>query len=531
MVFTNALGTVDSRPENLLLGPLPTGNDYTESISLDSISTLSILPNNVITTSISLDGVSAAGESNVIDFNTNLTLLVTASISEQSSTQEFNEVVSLNAIAAISATGGRTFSNSVTLSATQFISTVTSAFDFTAELGTNKSLPGRILLGKDASISFIRPATNRLILTQQAVGIRARTGSATNTISFVSSATFSANRIFPASNLLALTQQASYVINKQKSVSNVIEFQAFAIGTLGEPAFSRLILNQSAISQVNRSALARNTLVLNQSARLPAITSGHNTLSLTQAATYNIVKNLLATNNIVFVGAAGRETKQYAVNSFTLIQNATFILSHGARNNLVFNQAASYIRVRNARAGNIIKFNQTASRTGVINVSASNFIRFYNGSLKNLNHVDIQIPEASGIIINPNKPTLLILKTSDAVITLPGPIFGDVIGNLNNIIIQKSMNDTTYSYVKRTKTQKLQYNFVLSRRKGLELRKFIQNNCAKLITIIDWKGETWKAYLTTNPVQLEPKERWANCDPGDSEKINVGLEFEGLRIS
>jgi len=111
---------------------------------------------------------------------------------------------------------------------------------------------------------------------------------------------------------------------------------------------------------------------------------------------------------------------------------------------------------------------------------------------------------------------------------LPNPKFGDSEKPSHSIDVKQSMNSTLYSYVKSNDRSKLQYTFVLSRMKSLELRAFILSYYRALIRLTNHKGEVWDVYFTSNPFELGSGV--GASEPGGTS-VTITLELEGKLIS
>jgi len=123
-----------------------------------------------------------------------------------------------------------------------------------------------------------------------------------------------------------------------------------------------------------------------------------------------------------------------------------------------------------------------------------------------------------------------VLSSPNGAITLPQPEFGDSEANTGIIELKKSMNNVTYTYVKNLRLRVLKLNFQLMKAKAWELRDFLISNSAtnsnKLIDLYTWKGEKWKVFVQTNPLELVVAGRYSPTN----EKVNVALEFEGFKV-
>jgi hypothetical protein len=123
-----------------------------------------------------------------------------------------------------------------------------------------------------------------------------------------------------------------------------------------------------------------------------------------------------------------------------------------------------------------------------------------------------------------------VLSSPNGAITLPQPEFGDSEANTGIIELKKSMNNVTYTYVKNLRLRVLKLNFQLMKAKAWELRDFLISNSAtnsnKLIDLYTWKGEKWKVFVQSNPLELVVAGRYSPTN----EKVNVALEFEGFKV-
>jgi hypothetical protein len=122
---------------------------------------------------------------------------------------------------------------------------------------------------------------------------------------------------------------------------------------------------------------------------------------------------------------------------------------------------------------------------------------------------------------------VVILSCKDLNIVLPCPQFGDTEANVGQISLKRTMTGETYAYSKGSNLRKLSYRFLIERNKTYELLNFLKRYMSELITMINWKGETWLTFITNNPISLITKGLWRNC----GEYVEVELQFEGTKIS
>lgn len=120
-----------------------------------------------------------------------------------------------------------------------------------------------------------------------------------------------------------------------------------------------------------------------------------------------------------------------------------------------------------------------------------------------------------------------ILRSDDSVIILPNPGFGDAQVPQHELILKKSINNLLYSSVRQGTSEKLKYNFFLGKQKAYELQTFVLGNLARPFILENFKGETWRVYLSNNPFEFMTDSRWLN----ERERVQINMEFEGIKIS
>lgn len=104
---------------------------------------------------------------------------------------------------------------------------------------------------------------------------------------------------------------------------------------------------------------------------------------------------------------------------------------------------------------------------------------------------------------------------------LPDPQLGDTQNAQQSISINRAIDGTRYSYVKKPGLKKLVYSFVLSRLKAEELKAFLAAYYRAPILLTNHKGEQWVVYFTANPFAFAQKGR---------EQVNIDLEMQGQKL-
>ena len=110
-------------------------------------------------------------------------------------------------------------------------------------------------------------------------------------------------------------------------------------------------------------------------------------------------------------------------------------------------------------------------------------------------------------------------------LVLPSPVWGDRVEIAATVSTIRSMNGTSYTYVKQREGRKrLHFDFKIARHKALELRAFIKVYYATPLRLTDHNGIQWIAYLQNNPFESAGDSK-AEPFPG-GETMTVTLEFE-----
>jgi hypothetical protein len=175
-----------------------------------------------------------------------------------------------------------------------------------------------------------------------------------------------------------------------------------------------------------------------------------------------------------------------------------------------------------------------ATRTTVINRDVEDTLTYNPPNLQRLpihgsnsqtgNHqFEYYVPNVSPVLVPRN--CLIILGVPGQTVILPCPIWGDSQAYQGTIDLKRAMTGTTYTYVKKTQTQKLNYSFELWTFKMLELRSFFIEHSEEVMTLQNHNAETWLVHLVNNPLEFTTEERWQP----KGEKYTVTLEFEGVK--
>lgn len=167
----------------------------------------------------------------------------------------------------------------------------------------------------------------------------------------------------------------------------------------------------------------------------------------------------------------------------------------------------------------------TATRSTVYNRAVSNHLIFKNllSSPSGIN--DFVINTYTAVATVQKTQCQVVLQSAGSVIVLPCPILGDTQRPTGLVVnVTHAINGVMYTHIKRNPLQTLKYTFQLDRRKGMEFRLFLKNNIGNIITMYNFKGESWVGYVVNQP-DLIAKSRWGNCGP----MTEVVVDFEGTK--
>lgn len=114
----------------------------------------------------------------------------------------------------------------------------------------------------------------------------------------------------------------------------------------------------------------------------------------------------------------------------------------------------------------------------------------------------------------------------ETVSALPSPLFSDLEKQKSDISIRRSMNNTVRTYVKKRENHDFSYNFLISRAKAIELKRFIEAYNHVKILLTNHKDENWVVNLTNNPFEFNRAGAAQNFS--GREYVTITLVFEGI---
>lgn len=116
------------------------------------------------------------------------------------------------------------------------------------------------------------------------------------------------------------------------------------------------------------------------------------------------------------------------------------------------------------------------------------------------------------------------------VIELPNPELKDNLSLMVRVKWMKAIDGTTYGYKKTPAFKKHSLNFkFLSRRKALELMKFLQDASRFDVKYVDKDKQFWKGLIQNNPTTMVTTSIGRNNNSDERAEDNeITLEFVGV---
>ncbi len=113
-------------------------------------------------------------------------------------------------------------------------------------------------------------------------------------------------------------------------------------------------------------------------------------------------------------------------------------------------------------------------------------------------------------------------EASQARVMLPSPHLGDDFNPEIEVAIMNSMNGTVFSTIKTSERVHLNWEFLLSRQKSIELREFVDAYLNYDLKLIDWEDRVYKVKIVNLPIDFTNTRR-----NGD---VMVAVQFEGTQL-
>jgi D-alanyl-D-alanine carboxypeptidase len=390
-------------------------------------------------------------------------------------------------------------------------------------------------------------ASNALAANQLAVAIVTRPTNNVLSLSDLAEAVVSK----VARNLLEVTQSLSREVDFNRSTAdNFIPFQTLAVElTIRRSLENVLPLAQTLVGFVVKSAF--NVLSMTQSATATVSKSASNTLVPTQTAAFSRSFGKTVTTPVplvqtVFVGKAKAVDVQHAfgMNQFargtrrlTTSVSDTLALAHelvqeykygDAEHTVALDQDIVVSKLAQPTAENTLTLSQTVEVAKTLVRTIVDTLVFQNSFEKYVGiggHETVSVPAVQVVKVK----KVVVLQSDTLVIVLPAPEFNDSEGGTGRINIKRTMAGGRRIYTRDNVTSRLNYQFIIDRKKAIELRNFIMNSNTKFLRMENWKGEIWACQMTNSPFSFGEDAAWLGSPGGN--KSSITLEFEGVRLN
>jgi hypothetical protein len=544
VAFTSALGTIDSRLSNIILGQATqVGQIYDNSVTLNVTSSSAESFTLIATPAVTLTATDSLTA--LVGLVATLSITVSATDAFNADNGQYFDIVSASVTSALTSSGNLLIDSGITISSTDSFSigvigvatviiplSVTASltstpgsafFDFAQALATSSigMLPGigysdtLTLNGTSATLEFMIGANN---LTVE-LDVTSSTGLSTQVdwrpsevITGVSSAT--------------VTHIGDWQQQFQLNVIDILYpegyynyVQAFGFSRFDETYNGNPLTNTEQPEAVSGFGVTA-TIVFNRSVgqtitytqvahTVPLPQRVNQMLAIVQAATSKSIHNTIISQTLAF--------SQIAYRVYAVVQT------------LIITSQATATRVHVQSVTQTFVPSQTATKTSSVSRTSVNTFVMSQGrtmSLPLLGRMQqsVSVPAVYAAVVK--QKCFVTLGVPARTIVLPCPQLGDSQTYSGTLNLKRSMTGDTITYVKRSRFNHLKYSWWLGRQKGLELEDFVFNFSDQFITLYNWKGETWVGYITSNPFDFVAKERYQPT----GERIEVTLDFEVVKV-
>lgn len=423
-------------------------------------------------------------------------------------------------------------------------------------------------------LTYGRKVFQGLLFTQQAKCNIYRGVQAANTLNLTQLAEGKSSR--KATNTLILSQSATVV--KGKSIRHSLEFTQTADRsvTFGRQVNSVLTVYQTLARNLTVRRTVPHTLALSHTAVGVAVKAAKNMLVLAQVAVGITAKPTSSYLPLTHLATVSKSVKKVVNQTLILTQSVTVKKSRSfqASSVLAFTQSAKATKRITATASNTLVLSHDVTKTRTIKtvphvlnlthavtvskraspraqstLALSHTVQLSKTLVRNVQHTIvfrdsfqryIGIGAGSGTgsgqyvtvpavqVVKVKK--IVVLQTDSLVLTLPAPEFNDSEAGTGRINIKRSMAGGRRVYKRDNLTSKLNYTFVIDRRKAIELRNFILLSNSKVIRMENWKGEIWYVQMVNTPFSFGEDAAWFDTN-GGGNKASITLQFEGMRTN
>lgn len=385
------------------------------------------------------------------------------------------------------------------------------------------------LVGTAAGVSS-KLASSTLVLSQTAVGLIGK--KAKNTLVLTQLATRTITRNKSAQNVLGLGQSRSLSKTVRRDLTSTLVLTQTVVGFAVKPASSTLVLTQDAVGEASKNLTDLLEIFDEATFTRDIGAPVDQVLNIDHDIVKILVKNVSVTSPWSMNQFVRATKSMPAVASNTLVLSQDLVRDRTiapVNHTLTLVQTVDKSKLATLSASNALVLTQTVTLAKTTVRLVINNLVFLSSHRRQIGiggdgDGGTDVDNVDGNIIK----RLVILKTADSIITLPTPEFNDLEGGKATINIKRSMAGGRRVYKKNAPARRLSYNFIMDRKKAIELRQFILNNNSKVLDMENWKGEKWKVVLTNNPFQFTEEALWQS-DWGN--KSSVTLEFEGGKIN
>lgn len=435
---------------------------------------------------------------------------------------------------------------------------------FKAASGSNILVPSQTV---EVEVSFERTVNQGLPFTHTAGRNIYRVLSASNTLGASQLAVGVVTR--PTSNVLTLTDLAEALVGKvaqnvlsvgqtvdkavtynRNAADNYIPFQTISRQlTIRRSLSDTLSMSQTLVAFVVKSA--SNVLVPSQSVSVDKTKPASDQLDIFQIAqvfrsfTMPVDQPLpLSQELFVAKGKSVSVLHAFGMNQFargtrrlTVTAANALALAHALvqeykdrsiEQMLDLDDELIVSKLAPRSAENALVLTQTVQVAKTLVRTIVDTITFHNSFEKYVGiggHETVTVPAVQVVKVK----KLVTLQSDSLVIVLPAPEFNDSEGGTGRINIKRTMAGGRRVYARDNVTSKLNYQFIIDRKKAIELRNFIMNSNTKFLRMENWKGEIWAVQMTNSPFSFGEDAAWLGSPGGN--KSSITLEFEGVRLN
>lgn len=378
---------------------------------------------------------------------------------------------------------------------------------FTSKLATIESRLGNIqlaALGGGAEVQFLS-TSNALTINQSVHG-------------YISHSHIDQN--------IAFSQDVSVNVIYERALSDTLTFYNVTDFVQIRPVSNEITFSQDVVESLTKGV--GNDLTISQTLDLSWIHTDNvfQSFLISQSVEISRVLPREVTNTLILV----QDVNAVRVRSFTLEselplgQGLSAVAILNVTNTITFDQTVTSARTIFRSLNSVLTLSQSIERAVTYNLTVSNDLIFKSSHLRGLPDGGFTyVPDVMYTIPR----DVVILQVPSRAITFNLPNFGDREGGLGSIITQRTINGTTYTYVRKTGLRKLAYTFSIPRAKAQEFRRFVLDFLSEPMRLTNWKGEIWYGYLTNNPFPIVARRRSMPCDEEESE---IEIEFEGIKM-